>query len=113
MHKENKQIVRGADASITLVIRTQNGDALDLTDVTEISVRLRKADKSALAKTLSSGAVTVVSEHQGRIQVELNETETASLMVMQNAPIEIVVDFGETRRIAQIKAGLNIADRLF
>lgn len=113
MHKENKQIVRGADASLTLVIRTANGDALDLTGVTEVAVRLRKADKTALSKTLTSGAVSVVSEHHGRIQVELNETETASLMVMQNAPIEIVVDFGDTRRIAQIKSGLNIADRLF
>jgi hypothetical protein len=55
----------------------------------------------------------VISAHHGRIQVELNETDTDSLFVMQNAPIEVIVDFGSIRRIAQIKAGLNIVDRLF
>lgn len=113
MHKESKQIVRGADATVTLVIRTSDGDALDLTDATELTVRFRKADKTALLKTMGSGAVSIVSAHHGRIQITLNEIDTESLFVMQNAPIELVVDFGEIRRIAQIKAGLNIVDRLF
>jgi hypothetical protein len=113
MHKQSKQIVRGADANVTLVIRTSDGDPLDLTDASEVTVRFRKADKSALLKTMGSGAVSVISAHHGRIQVELNEIDTESLFVMQNAPIEVIVDFGSIRRIAQIKAGLNIVDRLF
>lgn len=113
MHKESKQIVRGADATVTLVIRTADGDALDLTDASQVTVRLRKADKTAMLKTMTSGAVTIVSAHHGRIQVSLSETDTEALFVMQNAPIEVIVDFGELRRIAQIKAGLNVVDRLF
>lgn len=113
MHQQNKQLVRGADATLTIVIRTANGDALDLEAATEIAVRLRKADKSALTKTLSGAAVTVLNPTQGRIVVEINETESASLMPVQNAPVEVVVDFGSIRRIAQIKTGLNIVDRLF
>lgn len=113
MHKENKKIIRGADASLTIVVRKDNGDPLDLTGATEIEVRLKKADKTALAKTMSGSAVSVISAHNGRISVELNETETAGLMVMHNAPVEVVVDFGDTRRIAQIKAGLSVIARLF
>lgn len=112
-HKDSKHIIKGADATVTLVIRQTDGDPLDLADASEITVRMRKADKSALLKTMSSGAVTIVTAAHGRIQVELNETDTDSLFVMQNAPIEVIVDFGEIRRIAQIKSGLNIVDRLF
>lgn len=109
----NKQIVRGADATLTIVVRLSNGDALDLETASEITVRLKKADKTALVKTLSASQVTVTGPHQGRIMVEVSETETAALMVVQNAPVEVVVDFGAVRRIAQIKTGLNVVDRLF
>ena len=114
MHtKDAKQIIRGADAVLTLVIRTSDGDALDLTDATAITVRLKKEDASELLKTLAAGAVEVESAHAGRIAVTLSETDTAGLYVQANAPIEVVVDFGSTRRIAQIRAGLNVVDRLF
>lgn len=114
MHtKDSKQIIRGADAVLTLVIRTSDGDALDLTDATAITVRFKKEDGGELLKTLAQGAVDVESAHAGRIAVTLSETDTAALYVQGNAPIEVVVDLGDTRRIAQIRAGLNVVDRLF
>lgn len=113
MHKKSREVVKGADADLTIVIRTGDGDALDLTGASQVTVLFRKADKTALSKTLGANSVSIVSAVRGRIVVTLNETETGGLYVMRNAPIEVVVDFGATRKIAQIKAGLDVVDRLF
>jgi len=110
-HAASKQIVRGSDVVLTLTVRTSSGDPLDLADATGLLVRFKKTDKTALVKL--GEQVQVVNAVLGKLRVTLSETDTALLAVMQNAPIEIVVDFGATRRIAQIKSGLNVVDRLF
>lgn len=112
MHNQNKVIVRGADVTLNFHLRTQDGDCLDLSGATDVVVRFRKADRSALERKLSLGQVAVTSAINGRVQVELTDEHTNSLHAMPNAPVEIFVDFGETRRIAQIRSGLNVVERL-
>lgn len=112
MQTQGKNIIKGADVTLTIVIRNTNGDPLDLTGATEITARFRKANKTALEKKLSEVSVSVASAINGRISIELTDQDTDALNPMPNAPIEVWIDFGTLRRIAQIRSGLNVIERL-
>ena len=111
MRPDQKTIIRGSDSTLTLVIRTGSGDPFDIFEATDIVVKFRKADKTAL--TISGDAVRVVNAALGRIEIELTDADTEVLMPMTNAPVEVIVDFADKRKTAQIKHGLNIVDRIF
>jgi hypothetical protein len=106
-------IIQGASAAITVQVRTQAGDALDLSDATDVYVRLRKTDRSALVKQKTASGVSVQNALNGKLTFHLSIEDTNTLFAMQNAPVEIWIDFaGGIRRIAQIRTGLNVLERL-
>ena len=109
-HQSN--IIQGSDVTLHIVVRNADGDALDLTGATEITVRLRRADRQALEKRLSRAELEVTSAITGRVAVALSDADTDQLNVMPNAPIELWIDYGSIRRIAQIRSGINVIARL-
>lgn len=90
-----------------LVIKNQDKTPYDLTGVTEIQVRFKKSDGSALVKNMVQegplpGGVTIVDAVRGQIQVELTPAETQLLKVGERQDFTVAMFRGE---VAQASTG--------
>lgn len=98
-NKAPLKIVKGEDRVLNIHISDEDtGGDYDLTSATEITVKFKKTDLSALSKTMGAGAVSIVSAVAGKIQVTLTDTDTALLLV-GDQDIYVEVDIGSAKRI--------------
>lgn len=99
-------IVQGEDKTLTITL-----DTLNLTSATEITCRF-PGSTSVVEKTMTGGAVSLVTAASGIFSVTLTDTDTALLQPGTRATLEIVVDFSSTRRIFQKESAYTVLRRV-
>lgn len=103
------KIVQGEDVAVTIDLKDHNtGLPFSLAGFT---------GATAYFPAVTGGGLPVqgllVSADLGRVTFALNEVQTAAVLDGDGQNIEVVVDQGAQRAIAQILGKLNVAARLF
>lgn len=108
-------IIKGSDREFTLrVIIEETCEPFDLTGVSEIRALFKKTDDTALVKTMTSGAITVMgSPSNGKIKVLLGDADTTLLKVGEEQAFEIEIQIGTITSIVQFLASITVVDRIF
>lgn len=106
-------IVQGEDRLITVRLEDENQDAVDLSPFDEITASFKRADNTLLEKKLTLAEITIPSAapQNGKIQIILTDTDTASLKVGK-IDFELILDDGTERKIIQFKEQIEIKKRL-
>lgn len=104
----------GEGRTIPLRIVHKDRTSFDLTGVTEIQVRFRKKDGTALIKTLVniaplSGGVTVVEALEGRILIDLQSLESELLKIGERQDFSVIVFKGNWAQVTD--SGITIRSR--
>ena len=107
------QIVQGSDISITIDITQKDQDSgtskpFPLGGFTGATAYFAAASGGSLYAFGS-----LVSADLGRLNFPLNEIQTGGLLAGSELNIEVLVDQGSTRTIAQILGKLEVDSRLF
>jgi hypothetical protein len=107
-------IIQGEDKNIIVKIQDSQGDAYDLSSVTEMTACLKNADGTSLEKTQTGGAITIVGSapQNGKIQVRLEETETELLKKGEELDMELIIDESGEKRILQFIGEINVIARV-
>lgn len=86
-------LIKGSERSlaIRLVSEFPNGAPLDLTGNTEILAKFLKEDRTILSLTKTGGAITVVSDAAGSLQIAITAVQSALLMPGSPMPFTMVV----------------------
>jgi hypothetical protein len=107
-------IIQGEDKNIVVKIQQEDGDAYDLSSVTEMEACLLNADGTTLTKTQTGGAITIVDSapQNGKINVRLEETETALLKKGEDLNMELVIDESGEKKILQFLAEITVLARV-
>lgn len=102
------KVVKGEDRVLNFQISDEETKGYyDLTTATEITACFKNQDLSTLSKTLTSGAVAIVSAVSGKLSVTLTDAETALMYADDSVAVYIMIDVGTTRRI--VTKGLEMA----
>lgn len=105
------RIVKGSYRVLIVRLELTNGDPYDLSTATQITARFQRQDNTILQKNLSSG-VSILSAGGGKIQINLTEIDTASLMVGNAMSFEIDIDVNTVRTIVLANQSLQVVNRL-
>jgi hypothetical protein len=106
---ETIEIIQGEDREFDLTL-----DGVDLSDFTEVEVRLEKDDGTVLSLLESASQVVVESEDRGDLKVILTDVQTTDLKAGDDQDMEVKVTYADTTiDIVQIKKRLNVVARLF
>lgn len=109
MRTNTREIHRGEDKVLVLTLREKDsGDAIDLTTITAAEACF-KGESADVTKTLGSG-VSVTDATKGRLQVVLDEADTAALKIGNNQDFKIKVELGTDTKIKLVKNALNVID---
>ena len=104
------EINKGEDKILVLRIRDELNDPYDLTGLT-VAEATFKGESSNVVKTLASGAIAISGDPiLGKIQVTLNETDTAALEAGANQDFKIMLQKGSDTRIKKVERVLNVID---
>lgn len=107
-------LIQGEDKTFIVKIQTSNGDAYDLSNITEIDACFKNTDGTNLNKTLTGNAITIVDSapQNGKIRIRLEETETALLKKGSELDFEILLDESGEKTILQFLAQLEVLARV-
>jgi hypothetical protein len=107
-------IIQGEDKNIIVKIQNEDGDAYDLSNVTEMEACFKNADGSTLTKTQTGGAITIVDSapQNGKIKIRLEETETALLKKGEELDMELLIDESGEKKILQFIGELKVLARV-
>lgn len=110
MASKQIKIVKGSDISLTVQLTDKNNDSLpfSLAGFTGCTGYFPKDPSGGLAVTGS-----LVSADCGKVSFILSETETDQLLAGTDLDIELEVDRGADKIIAQILGKLEVIERLF
>lgn len=107
-------IIRGSDREFCARIVIQDtGEPFDLTGASEIRALFRKEDETVLTKTMTSGAISILSACTGKMKIILNDTDTSSLLVGENQSFEVEIQIGSITSIVQFLEVFTVIDRIF
>jgi hypothetical protein len=110
-------IVQGEDRTLTFTLQEVDANGvttyMDLTGVTEIEVRAAAAAGGYISFKKSATKVAVLDTLGGVFKVTISDTESALLKVAPDQNLEVIVDIGTTRRIAQLLKSITVIRRLF
>lgn len=102
-------IIQGSIKTFTVLLKkASNGEPFPLSGVTEIETCFKNADDTELMLSLTGGDITVLDAPIGKLQIALDETETAALALDESATLEIAVDFGSGPQKVQILNAYSI-----
>ena len=104
-------IVKGEDKTFTLQFMTPTA-RMTLVGVTAAEMRLpHNNGTGVISETLAAGAITVTDAANGELTVTVDKTNSALLKL---GPIsgEIILDYGSTRKIFQLKDQFVVESRL-
>lgn len=117
MATSSLNIIRGSDKTFTILVTISggcnDGSPFDLTGATEIIALFENADTTILEKTMTGGAITILSAPTGKISVTIADAETALLNVGQSQSFELEIHIGPLINIVQFVGLLNVTDRVF
>lgn len=103
------RIIKGSDVEVTTQLIDRNTkQPFSLEGMTAASAFFANEDDTVLAVTGS-----LVSADLGKLLFPLNEVQTGGLAEGSEQNMEVVVDQGDVRTIAQFRGGLEILPRLF
>lgn len=107
-------MIQGEDRELFFGIKDKDeGIYLNLTGVTEISVSVPSTTAGVPVIFLYSATeVQVTDATRGKFKVVATDTKTA-LFKLGEISVEIVIDWGTTRRIAQLEKAILVKKRLF
>jgi hypothetical protein len=110
-------IVQGEDRTLTFTLQEVDANGvttyMDLTGVTEIEVRAAAAAGGYISFKKSATKVAVLDTLGGVFKVTISDTESALLKVAPDQNLEVIIDVGTTRRIAQLLKSITVIRRLF
>lgn len=91
-------IIQGGKKQFTVRISSESTkDPLDLTTVAEITTCFKTSDSEnpELMLSLTGGDIAVIGDPLlGKIQITLNDTDTAGLGLVDNETLELAIDLG-------------------
>ncbi len=112
-------IIQGEDKSFVIRLQRANGDAYDLSNVTDAEVCFRNADGSTLIKTLSVvppnlGGVEILDglPINGRLRVRVEDPESPLLKVGDNQDFEVLINENGEKKIHQFLRKLQVLRRV-
>ena len=107
-------IIQGEDKNIYVKIEESNGDAYNLSSLTEVEACFKKSDGTNLVKKMTEGAVSIVdaAPQNGKLKVRLEEDETAELKKGAEQDIEILLDESGEKNILQFLGELTVLARV-
>ncbi len=107
-------IIKGSDREFCVRVVVQDTqEPFDLTGASEIRALFRKSDDSTLTKTMTSGAISIVSACVGKMKIILNEVDTASLKAGENQSFEVEIQIGSITSIVQFLEVFTVIERIF
>lgn len=105
-------IFKGQDIVIKARIREKTSqEPIDLTGATEIEITFPKFDGTGFVKSLTGGAVAITSALAGKIEITLDETDTAELKEGVGLLVEAVVTKGTDTKITQKEKAITVKKR--
>ena len=110
----NRKIIRGEDATVIVDITKRtacddgSSEPFKLDGFTSATAYLAKDGGGTVT---ASG--TLVSEDLGRLSFTFSDTDTALLLVDDSVDMEVVINRGTVRSIAQIIGKIDVVDKLF
>jgi len=91
-------IFQGSDKVLHLTLRQANGDPLNLTGNTEITVCFDGTSGTPVTFLRTGGGVTVIgSDLLGKIDVAIDDTNASLIQTGEKVDFMAYVDFGATR----------------
>lgn len=107
------RIVQGEELTITVEIADKfTGQVLDLEGATVATATFRATDvETPVEKTLAAGVT--LSEQPGRLEVTLDEGDTAALLVGEAQSWQVEVSVGQETRIVILEEALDVVAALF
>jgi len=106
------KIYQGEDRTLKCFLKNEEGNAYDLTGVTEITAKF-VGTSATVEVTLADGDIAVVSPAGGgELTITLSDTNTA-LLKKGITSFEVLVDKGTERRIVQFLQALEVVQSLF
>lgn len=106
---EKITITQGEDRAVTLfLVKKSNKRPFDLTGATEIEVKF-PGEEATISKKMTLTEVSIVDNAKlGVITMTLSDTNTAALKAAYGQDIEVIIDFGTTRRKANLFKIMNV-----
>lgn len=107
-------IYKGQDIVIKARVREKvSQEPIDLTGATEIKVIFPKFDGTGFEKTLTGGAVAITSALAGKIEITLDEIDTADLKEGVGLIVEVEVQKGADTKITQKQKAITVVKRQY
>ena len=104
-----REIHRGEDKVLPMTVREKESrDATDLTGLTAAEATF-KGESTDVVKTLGAG-ISVIDAPKGKLQVVLDETDTAALNVGDNQDFKLKLVWTNDTKIKKVKRVLNVVD---
>lgn len=103
------KIYLGEDRTLNLSLQYDDDvhTPFDLTGATEITAKF----PGPVSKTLTGGDVTVIQAKQGKITVDLDNTDTAALTVGAKQTFQVKVDIGTITRVSKFEKALTVEEQ--
>ena len=98
MATDVQEIIKGSTGSIITRLKDANGDPYDLTNMTEISACFANTDGTTLTLLNSTSGIDVLgSALIGKIEIHLTATNSALLLAVENATLQVTVTLSSGR----------------
>jgi len=102
------EIIQGRDINLVVTLTDKvSGEPMSLAGFTAATASFAGTDADVVI------AGSVYSADRGKVLFEMDEDDTAALEAGDEMDIEVVVDQGDVRTIAQIIGKLVVKERLF
>jgi len=109
MASKTAKVVQGSDVAVTVQLQdSDTGLPFGLSGFTGCTGYFPKDPSGSLAVT-----GTLVSADLGKVSFAMDETQTAQLLTGTDLDIEVEIDRGSDKIIAQILGKLEVVERLF
>lgn len=106
-------MIQGEDRTLNFGVKDTDEDVyIDLTGATEITFSIGATAGGSVDCTLTATEIVVTDAEKGKFQVTISDTKSA-LVKLGERDIEIIIDWGTTRRIVQATKAVNVIKRLF
>lgn len=106
-------MIQGEDRTLHFGLKDTDEDVyIDLTGSTAIEFKIGAAAGGSVSCTLAASEIVVTDAVKGKFSVTISDTKSA-LVKLGERDIEVIVDWGATRRIVQSSKAINVVKRLF
>ena len=116
-HNHNKpvSIIRKSDRSFVIrLINHENMEPFDISGASQVKAYFPKEEGGAVEKNMTpSGAIQILNPAIGKIEITLDENDTALLNVGEAQSFEVEIQIGSITTVVQFVELLDVLDRIF